>query len=168
MDKVSMSYIFSFSRYQTKCVLELLFRQLMTLWTLRFIFDHPLSNGRQVEKEAKTVKQKNEYLENEKSSLDEMKSIFHSSWRAIIQWKNKNLMKIADTSFKYQVWKNCLGQNSFSRSCNVKFQTSHFVILTVFLLLKRHILCARINIRDKYSYFKFFCFTTKNGAFDKL
>ena len=40
MDKVSMSYLFSFSRYQTKCVIEFLFRQLMT--SLRFIFDHPL------------------------------------------------------------------------------------------------------------------------------
>ena len=30
MEKVSMSYIFSFSRYQTKCVIEFLFRQLMT------------------------------------------------------------------------------------------------------------------------------------------
>ena len=41
MDKVSMSYLFSFSGYQTKCVIEFLFRQLMTSWTLRFIFDHP-------------------------------------------------------------------------------------------------------------------------------
>ena len=41
MDKVSMSYPFSFSRYQTKCV-KFLFRQLMTLQTLRFIFDQAL------------------------------------------------------------------------------------------------------------------------------
>ena len=44
--------------------------------------------------------QKFEYHENEKGFLDEMKSIFHSFWRAIIWWKNKNLMKIVDTSFK--------------------------------------------------------------------
>ena len=37
-----MSYLFSFTRYQTKCVIEFLFRQLMTSGTLRFIFDHPL------------------------------------------------------------------------------------------------------------------------------
>ena len=37
-----MSHLFFFSRYQTKCVIEFLFRQLMTSWTLRFIFDHPL------------------------------------------------------------------------------------------------------------------------------
>ena len=36
MDKVSMS------RYQTKCVIEFLFRQLMTSQTLKFIFDQPL------------------------------------------------------------------------------------------------------------------------------
>ena len=41
-----------------------------------------------------------EYLENEKSFLDEIKSIFHSFWMAIIWWKNNKLMKIADTSFK--------------------------------------------------------------------
>ena len=33
--------------------------------------------------------QKFEYLENEKSFLDEIKSIFHSFWRAIFWWKNK-------------------------------------------------------------------------------
>ena len=36
MDKVSMSYVFSFSRYQTKCVIEFLFRQLMTSSTSTF------------------------------------------------------------------------------------------------------------------------------------
>ena len=41
MDKVSMSCLFSFSGYQTKCDIEFLFRQLMTSGTLRFIFDHP-------------------------------------------------------------------------------------------------------------------------------
>ena len=40
MDKVSMSYLLSFSRYQTKCVIEFLFRQLMISLTLRFILDH--------------------------------------------------------------------------------------------------------------------------------
>ena len=33
--------------------------------------------------------QKFEYLEKEKSFLDEIKGIFHSFWRAIIWWKNK-------------------------------------------------------------------------------
>ena len=57
------------------------------------------SNGWQIEKEGRTEIQKFEYPKNKKSFLDEIKSIFHSFWRAIIRWKNKNLMKIADTSF---------------------------------------------------------------------
>ena len=92
METVSMSYFFSFSGYQTKRAIEFLFRELMTSWTLRFIFDH-------VEKEGRTEIQKIEYLENKKSILDEIKSIFHSFWRAIIWWKIKNLMKTADTRF---------------------------------------------------------------------
>ena len=43
-----------------------------------------------------------EYLENEKSFLDEIKNIFYSFQGAIIWWKNKNLIKIADTNFKYR------------------------------------------------------------------
>ena len=43
--------------------------------------------------------QKFEYLENEKSFLDEIKNIFQSFWRAIIWEKNIKLIKIADTSY---------------------------------------------------------------------
>ena len=46
-------------------------------------------------KEGKKL-QKIEYLENEKSFLDEIKSVFLSFQRAIISWKNK----ITDTCFK--------------------------------------------------------------------
>ena len=42
MDKVSMSHLISFSRYQTKCVIKFLFRQLMTSQTLRFLLNQPL------------------------------------------------------------------------------------------------------------------------------
>ena len=45
--------------------------------------------------------QKFEYLESEKSFLDEIKNIFHRFWRPIIRWKNEDLIKIADTSFKF-------------------------------------------------------------------
>ena len=79
MDKVSMSYLFSFLRYQAKCVIKFLFRQLMTSQTLRFIFDQPLKQwltGR--EKDGKTEIQKFEYLENKESLLDAIKNIFHS------------------------------------------------------------------------------------------
>ena len=41
------------------------------------------------EKKGKTNIQKFEYLENEKSFLDEIKDIFRSFWRAIIWWKKK-------------------------------------------------------------------------------
>ena len=33
------------------------------------------------------------YLKNKKSFLDEIKNIFHSSWRDNIWWKNKNFIK---------------------------------------------------------------------------
>ena len=42
MDKISMSHLISFSRYQTKCVIKFLFRQLMTSQILRFFLDQPL------------------------------------------------------------------------------------------------------------------------------
>ena len=38
VDKVSISYLFSTPRYQTKYVIKFLFRQLMASQTLRFIF----------------------------------------------------------------------------------------------------------------------------------
>ena len=76
MDKVSMSHLISFSRYQTKCVIKFLFRQLMTSLTLRFIFDQPLKQWLTGEKQGKMEKQKLEYLKNEKSFLDETKIIF--------------------------------------------------------------------------------------------
>ena len=44
--------------------------------------------------------QKFEYLKNKKIIFDEIKNIFYSFWSAIILWKNENLIKIADTSFK--------------------------------------------------------------------
>ena len=42
MAKVSMSYLCSFSRYQAKCVIKVLFKQSMASWTLGFIFDQAL------------------------------------------------------------------------------------------------------------------------------
>ena len=87
MNKVSMSYLFSLSRYQAKCVIKFLFRQLMTSKTLRFIIDQ--INGWQVEKKVKKEIQKSEYLVNKRSFLDEIKNIFHSFCRV----GNKKLIK---------------------------------------------------------------------------
>ena len=42
MDKVLMSHLISFSRYQTKCVIKFLFRQLMMSQTIRFMLDQSL------------------------------------------------------------------------------------------------------------------------------
>ena len=41
-----------------------------------------------------TSRQKIEYLENEKSSLDEKKSIFHHFLRAIIEENKKKIWKV--------------------------------------------------------------------------
>ena len=49
MDKVSTSYLFSFLRYQTKCVTKFLFRQLMTSETLRFILKQWLIGRKRLE-----------------------------------------------------------------------------------------------------------------------
>ena len=78
MDKVSMSYLFTFLRYQTKCVIKFLFKQLMTSQTLRFFLDQPLKQWLAGEKRGEDENTKFEYLENEKSFLDEIKIIVHS------------------------------------------------------------------------------------------
>ena len=57
MDKVSMSHLISFSRYQIKCVIKFLFRQLMTSQTLTFFLDQPLKQwltGRKTGKDENT------------------------------------------------------------------------------------------------------------------
>ena len=78
MDKVSMSHLISFSRYQTKRVIKFLFRQSMTSQTLRFFLDQPLKQWLTGEKKGKTKIQKFEYLKNEKNFSGEIKNIFHS------------------------------------------------------------------------------------------
>ena len=70
MDKVSMLYISSFSTYQAKCITKFLFRQLMILWTLRFILDQALK----------------QWLTERKRGEDGNKKFFHSFWRTIIWW----------------------------------------------------------------------------------
>ena len=42
MDKVLMSHLISFTRYQTKCVNKFLLRPVMTSKTLRFFLDQPV------------------------------------------------------------------------------------------------------------------------------
>ena len=68
-----MPYLLSFSRYQTKCVIKFLFDEIIK--ALRFIFNCPLKQW-PTKKKGKAEIQTFEYLENEKSFLGEMKSIF--------------------------------------------------------------------------------------------
>ena len=75
MDKVSMSYLFSFSTYQTKCVIKLLFRQLMTSWTLRFFFDHPLKQWPTGRKRGKDRNTKNQ---------------ISREWKEFFRWNKKH------------------------------------------------------------------------------
>ena len=55
------------------------------------LFTCSFESGKRRKEEEKLLKF--EYLEEEKSFLDEIKNIFHSFWRAIIWLKNKNLIK---------------------------------------------------------------------------
>ena len=71
MDKVSMSYLFSFSRYQTKCFFKFLFRLLMMSYKIYVgSSSKGMADGR---KEGADGIQKFKYLQNEKRFLDEIK-----------------------------------------------------------------------------------------------
>ena len=72
IDNISMKYLFFlFSRYQTKCEIKFIFRQLTTSWTLGFIFIILSCNNQKGKKEEKTEIQKFKYIQNEKSFLDD-------------------------------------------------------------------------------------------------
>ena len=61
-------------------------------WCLNFKIDLGSSSKAMADREKKRRRwkyKKFEYLKNEKTFLDEIKNIFHSSWRAIIWWKIK-------------------------------------------------------------------------------
>ena len=78
---------------------------------LRFLLNHPLKQSLTVKKKAgKTKIQKFEYLKNKKSFLDEIRKFFHSFWRAITWWKIKICWKIADTRFKFIIYKSFMYQ----------------------------------------------------------
>ena len=65
-----------------------------------------MEKSRKCGKEGKKL-QKFEYLKNEnrnKEIENEIKNTFHSFRRAVIWWKNKNLIKKADTSFNIYLY----------------------------------------------------------------
>ena len=71
-----MSYLFSFSRYQTKCVIKFLFRQLMMSQTMGFMLDQPLKLWLTERKRGEDGNTKIS-ISREQKEL-EMKNIFHS------------------------------------------------------------------------------------------
>ena len=92
MTKVSMPYLFFFSKHQIKCVIKFLFRQLMTSETLRFILDQPF-------KQCLTGRKRGEDRNTLIEISQERKGL--SRWRASICWKIKISQKLAGTSFNF-------------------------------------------------------------------
>ena len=99
IDKVSKSYLFFLFKISNKMCYWALIETINKI-NFKIYLYHPLKQWPIGRKKGRTEIQKFEYLENEKSFLDEIQSIFHSFWKAIIWWKNKNLMKIADRALK--------------------------------------------------------------------
>ena len=71
-----MSHLISFSRYQTKCVKKFLIRQFITSQTKIFLESTSKAMVDREKKEGKTKIQKFQYLENEKSFCNEIKTFF--------------------------------------------------------------------------------------------
>ena len=74
-DKVSMSQLISFSRYQTKCVTKFWFRQLVTTRTLRFFLKQPL-------KQWQTGKKRGEE--------ENIKIWISREWKKLFRWNKKH------------------------------------------------------------------------------
>ena len=75
-EKVSMSFLFSFPRYQTKCVIKFSFTQFRNYKI--YVASISKAMADREKKRGKTEIEKFEHLENKKSFLDEIKNIFHS------------------------------------------------------------------------------------------
>ena len=87
IDKVLMSYLFFLLMILNEMFIRVLFRQLLGDIINFKIYLWSSSKAMAGFEEAET--QKFEYLENKKSFLDEIKSIFHNYICAIIWWKIK-------------------------------------------------------------------------------
>ena len=89
MGKVSMSYPFPSQDVKHNVLLS----SHLDLWNVINLKIYRGSSSKAMadrEKKRRRWKYKKfEYLKNEKTFLDEIKNIFHSSWRAIIWWKIK-------------------------------------------------------------------------------
>ena len=98
IDKVSISFLCFFSRYQRKCVTKFLFKQLMTSKTLKFVFSHPIK----------------QWVTRKKGKDGNAIIWISPEWQELFRWYKKHFLwlfkcyhlvktrKIADnTSFKY-------------------------------------------------------------------
>ena len=96
------SYLDNWWRHE---LFEFLLRQLMTSWTLRFIFDHSLKQWLTGRKRRKDRNTKN-WISRERKELFRRwnKKHFSQFLKTIIWWKNTNLIKTADTSFKVAIF----------------------------------------------------------------
>ena len=89
-DQVSILDLLSLTRYQTIFIFKLLFSQLMTLWTLRFIFDHLLRQWPTGGKRANKLNTKLWISWEEKKLFRWNKKHFSYNFlRNIIYWKKK-------------------------------------------------------------------------------
>ena len=84
MTKLQLHVLFPSQDIKQKFIIKFLFRQLLTSQTLRFIFEHPVRQSLTRQRKGKMGIQTFEYLENEKSFLDEIKTVFHNYFRVII------------------------------------------------------------------------------------
>ena len=84
----SMSYLFPFLRYQTKCFIKFLFRQLMTSKTLRFLFHQPLKQwltGRKKGEDGNTKM----WISRERKELFRWNKKYFSKFLKGYQWEIK-------------------------------------------------------------------------------
>ena len=137
------------------CVIEFLRRQLMTSWTLRFIFNHPLKQWPTGRKRGKD--------RNEKSFLDEIKSIgwlvgnavsSETALRIFLIFCMKGTIKVE--KWQSNFWKKFLIWRFLGKGLQVspKSDTLIFfskVVLTIFLVFGlKLVLNMTFNLNETY------------------
>ena len=99
MAKVSMSHLFPSQDIKQNRLLSSYLDKWWCHKILRFFLNHLLKQWLTGKKRGRW-KYKNLYIWRMKSFLVQIKTIFHSFWRAITWWKINVWWKIVDTSFK--------------------------------------------------------------------
>ena len=93
MVKVSMLYPFSFVRYQTKCIIKFLFRQLIASQNLRFIFHQPLKQWLAGRKRGQDRNSKISMSQERKEFFRRNKKRFSQFLKGFHLVRNKSLIK---------------------------------------------------------------------------